>query len=146
MYFVVRESDVHRPAEEQLAGEDGPDSNAVLNTFEQIAVSEDYEYVITVPSGLTTQRYLYLEEADLIGYTSADVISNGALSEFQMYDEGVCSITGIEDEATRLAQGGDWESTTRLYKGLPSTGKYNTGMRVLMRWYGGRLGSESPQA
>lgn len=142
MYFVVRESDVHRPSEEQLAGEDGPDSNAVLNTFEQIAVSEDYEYVITVPSGLTTQRYLYLEEADLIGYTSADVISNGALSEFQMYDEGVCSITGIADENECLAQGGEWDAKTRLYKGLPATGKYNTGMRVLMRWYGGRLGSE----
>lgn len=144
MYFVARESDVHRPSEEQLAGEDSPDSNAVLNTFEQVAVSEDYEYVITVPSGLTTQRYLYLEEADLIGYTSADVISNGALSEFQMYDEGVCSVTGVETEAECVAQGGDWTASTRLYKGLPSTGKYNTGMRVLMRWHGGRLGSEQP--
>ncbi len=141
MYFVVRESDIHRPSEELNAGEDAPDSNAVLNTFEQVAVSEDYEYVITVPSGLTTQRYLYLEEADLIGYTSADVISNGALSEFAMYDEGVCSVTGHADQASCEANGGEWESTTRLYKGLPSTGKYNTGMRMLMRWYGGRLGT-----
>lgn len=141
LYFVVRESDVHRPSEEQPAGEDGPDSNAVLNTFEQVAVSEDYEYVITVPSGLTTQRYLYLEEADNIGYTSADVISNGALSEFAMYDEGTCSITGHGTEAACVANGGDWDSTTRLYKGLPATGKFNTGMRMLMRWYGGRLGT-----
>lgn len=141
MYFVVRESDIHRPSEELNAGEDAPDSNAVLNMFEQVAVSEDYEYVITVPSGLTTQRYLYLEEADLIGYTSADVISNGALSEFAMYDEGTCSVTGHTDQASCEANGGDWESTTRLYKGLPSTGKFNTGMRMLMRWYGGRLGT-----
>ncbi|TMP46305.1 hypothetical protein CWB96_00290 [Pseudoalteromonas citrea] len=145
MYFVVRESDIHRPSEEQTAGEDSPDSNAVLNTFEQVAVSEDYEYVITVPSGLTTQRYLYLEEADLIGYTSADVISNGALSEFSMYDEGTCSVTGHTTEAECVAGNGTWTETSRLYKGLPSTGKFNTGMRVLMRWYGGRLGSEKPQ-
>lgn len=141
MYFVVRESDIHRPSEELNAGEDAPDSNAVLNTFEQVAVSEDYEYVITVPSGLTTQRYLYLEEADLIGYTSADVISNGALSEFAMYDEGTCSVVGHTDQAACEANGGEWTGTTRLYKGLPSTGKYNTGMRMLMRWYGGRLGT-----
>ncbi|MDK1290194.1 hypothetical protein [Pseudoalteromonas umbrosa] len=145
MYFVVRESDVHRPSEELTAGEDSPDSNAVLNTYEQVAVSEDYEYVITVPSGLTTQRYLYLEEADLIGYTSADVISNGALSEFAMYDEGVCSVTGHSNEAACVAGGGEWTSTTRLYKGLPSTGKFNTGMRMLMRWYGGRLGTIKDQ-
>ncbi|NUZ11913.1 hypothetical protein HUZ36_14085 [Pseudoalteromonas sp. McH1-7] len=142
-YFIVRESDVHRPSEEQTAGDDSPDSNAIINTYEQVAVSEDYEYVITVPSGLTTQRYLYLEEADLIGYTSADVISNGALSEFSMYDEGVCSIPNEAhvDRESCIQGNGVWEETSRLYKGLPATGKFNTGMRVLMRWYGGRLGN-----
>jgi len=112
-YFVVRESDVHRPSEDLDATVNTADSVALINPKEQISVTENYEYVVTIPSGINTQRYMYLEEMDMIGYCSADIISQDGIAELSMYDDG----------------------TKKRYKGLRATGKYNTGLRILMRWY-----------
>ena len=112
-YFVVRESDVHRPSEDLDATINTRDSVAIINPLEQISVTEKYEYVVTIPSGLNTQRYLYLEECDLVGYCSADIISQDGIAELSMYADG----------------------TKKRYKGLRATGAYNTGLRMLMRWY-----------
>ncbi|USD31196.1 hypothetical protein J8Z24_21515 (plasmid) [Pseudoalteromonas sp. SCSIO 43201] len=112
-YFVVRESDVHRPSEDLDATKNTQDSVALINPNEQISVTENYEYVVSVPSGINTQRYLYLEEMDMISYCSADIISQDGIAELSMYDDG----------------------SKKRYKGLRSTGKYNTGVRILMRWY-----------
>lgn len=112
-YFVVRESDVHRPSEDLDATLNTRDSVALVNPLEQISVTENYEYVVTVPSGLNTQRYMYLEEMDLMGYCSADIISQDGIAELSMYEDG----------------------TKKRYKGLRATGAYNTGLRMLMRWY-----------
>jgi len=96
MYFIVREADIDRPSEELPAGVDTPDSNAILNPESQIAIGEDYSYLISVPAGITTQRYLYLEELDLLGVTSAEILSSGGLSEFSMYSEGSCSVDTLK--------------------------------------------------
>jgi hypothetical protein len=112
-YFVVRESDVHRPSEDLDATINTRDSVALINPFEQISVTENYEYVVTVPSGLNSQRYMYLEEMDLMGYCSADIISQDGIAELSMYEDG----------------------TKKRYKGLRATGAYNSGLRMLMRWY-----------
>ncbi|MCP4526668.1 MAG: hypothetical protein GY833_12260 [Aestuariibacter sp.] len=112
-YFVVRESDVHRPSEDLDATINTRDSVALINPLEQISVTENYEYVVTIPSGLNTQRYMYLEEMDLMGYCSADIISQDGIAELSMYEDG----------------------TKKRYKGLRATGEYNTGLRILMRWY-----------
>lgn len=112
-YFVVRESDVHRPSEDIDATINTADSVALVNPYEQISVTENYEYVVTIPSGLNTQRYMYLEEMDMIGYCSADIISQDGIAELSMYDDG----------------------TKKRYKGLRASGEYNTGLRILMRWY-----------
>lgn len=112
-YFVVRESDVHRPSEDLDATANTRDSVALINPQEQISVTENYEYVISVPSGINTQRYFYLEEMDMLGYCSADIISQDGVAELSMYSDG----------------------TKKRYKGLRATGKYNSGLRILMRWY-----------
>lgn len=112
-YFVVRESDVHRPSEDIDATINTADSVALVNPHEQISVTENYEYVVTIPSGVNTQRYMYLEEMDMIGYCSADIISQDGIAELSMYGDG----------------------TKKRYKGLRATGAYNSGLRILMRWY-----------
>lgn len=112
-YFVVSESDTSRPSEDIDATINTADSVALVNPHEQISITENYEYVVTIPSGLNTQRFMYLEEMDMLGYCSADIISQDGIAELSMYGDG----------------------TKKRYKGLRATGAYNTGLRILMRWY-----------
>ena len=67
--FVVREVDVEKPTLPADATASNADSNAIINSKQQVAITEANQYVITFPNGLNTQRYAYTEELDLIAYT-----------------------------------------------------------------------------
>ena len=110
MKFIVREADVLKPTKPIEADIDTPDSNAILNSIQQVSITEANRYVITFPNGLNTPRYMYTEELDLMAYTSADVIS--------AYSDVPITVYG--------------EAAARSYKALPASGVNNTGMRVLM--------------
>ena len=84
------------------------DSFAVLNTTNQIALTEDSKYLVSFLHNLTTPRFRYSEELDMIGQTSADVC---------MASNDI-SITAYQ------------ESGPRLYKALASNGVYNSGLRI----------------
>jgi len=85
--FTVRESDVFRPSLPRSAVQHFPDSAAIMNSNQQISITENNQYVVTYPSGINTARYAYTEELDMIAYTSADVIAQWSDAEITVYGE-----------------------------------------------------------
>jgi hypothetical protein len=84
------------------------DSFAVLNTTNQIALTEDSKYLVSFLHNLTTPRFRYSEELDMIGQTSADVCMAG-------------------NDVSITAYG---ESGPRQYRALPANNPYNSGLRI----------------
>lgn len=129
--FIVRESDVLHPTQgdpqcqSQYAGTNGviatqttpyrvpadahsQDSYGILNSSNQIALSEDSKYLVSFLHNLSTPRFRYSEELDMVGQTSADVC---------MASNDI-SITAYS------------ESGPRSYRALSANGPYNTGLRI----------------
>jgi hypothetical protein len=115
--FVVREMDIMRPSARIQADLDTEDSEAILNSANQVSLSEDGKYIITFPSRLNTSRYRYPHELDMIASTSADVVSQNTDVDITVYGE----------------------STARKYKALHANGPANTGMRLMVLSKGGSI-------
>lgn len=115
--FVVRESDIFRPGKRRSASVNEEDSEAILNKMTQVRLTEDGKYVINFPSRLNTSRYRYPHELDMIGSTSADVVSQWSNIDIEVYGE--------EDP--------------RTYKALQANAVGNTGMRILVLTVGGGI-------
>jgi hypothetical protein len=84
------------------------DSFGILNTTNQIALTEDSKYLVSFLHNLTTPRFRYSEELDMIGQTSADVCMAG-------------------NDVSITAYG---ESGPRIYRALPANNPYNSGLRI----------------
>jgi hypothetical protein len=84
------------------------DSFALLNTTNQVALTEDSKYLVSFIHNLATPRFRYSEELDMIGQTSADVCMAGNDISINAYNE-----TG-----------------NRIYRALPANNPYNTGLRI----------------
>lgn len=121
--FVVREFDVFKPWDvHKLATHHQLDSHAIINPLEQLSVTPDNRFVITFPTGLTTERFMYPNhEIDLIAFSSAEVVSQGANIPIDSYKPN--------------------ELTTddRTYQGMYSTLPNGNGMRVLVHVNGGTI-------
>lgn len=143
--FIVREKDITAPYPTQQYNKDGllPDPGfgsgkdyseygrqfgvpadehtvdyaAIINTKQQVSISEGSKYVITFPNGMNTSRFAYTHEMDMVAYTSADVVSAGSEITIQVYGE----------------------ATPRTYIGMNSNGPNNTGMRILFLKSGGGI-------
>lgn len=115
--FVVREADILRPGKRRSAVVNSEDSEAILNSENQVALSEDGKYIVTFPSRLNTSRYRYPHELDMIGITSADVVSQNSDVPLTVYGE----------------------SAARSYKAMHASGAANTGMRILVLQQGGGI-------
>lgn len=85
--MIVREADVMRPSDLYDATLDTINSAAVINANEQVAISENNQYVISFPARLNTPRYAYTYELDMLGYTSADVIAENTYLPLRVYGE-----------------------------------------------------------
>lgn len=107
--FVIYESDVNAPTRPLSASVTGPDSKAIINPIQQVALAEDNEFVVSFPQGINTQRYSYPYELDMIAYTSADVVSQNQEIPVTVYGEG----------------------SPRNFIGMQANFPNNTGMRVL---------------
>lgn len=123
---VVRESDIVVPASgpaqatealRRRADINQADSDALINIVNQVSLSEDGKYIVTFPARLNTTRYCYSYELDMIGITSADVVSQDINVPINVYGE----------------------SSSRIYKAMHSTGVNNVGMRVLALVEGGGI-------
>lgn len=112
--FVVREMDILKPWDvHKSATRHQIDSNAILNPQEQLAITDNNSYAVTFPTGLTTQRYMYpKEEADLICFSSAEVVAEGTNVDISSY----------KYDGTNI----DY----RKYQGIRSTLPNGNGMRV----------------
>lgn len=107
--FVVCEADVHAPTKPMSANGDSPDGTRLMNVHQQVSMTEDEKFNLSLPRDLCTQRYFYPLELDMVGYSSADVISQYASSNVRMYGEGA----------------------DRTYKAMQANAKNNKGMRLL---------------
>jgi hypothetical protein len=131
--FIVREADAMHPTQgdpEQLsqyldttgnvitqvtpfrvpADQHTIDSHAILNTTDQIALTEDSKFLISFLNNLTTPRFRYSQELDMLGQTSADVCMAG----------NDISITAYS------------ETSSRTYRALPANKPYNAGLRIVV--------------
>jgi hypothetical protein len=115
--FVVRETDVFRPGARRPADTSTNDSEAIINRQPQVRLTEDGKYVVNFPSRMNSSRYRYSYELDMIGATSADVVSQYSDVSLQVYGE--------------LA--------ARTYKALHANSVGNTGMRILVLTVGGGI-------
>jgi hypothetical protein len=95
-----------------LADVHSPDSHAIFNAAEQIALTEDKTYLLSFPHNLTTPRFRYTEELDMVGMTSSDVVMAGQDIQFTTY--------------------GEWGP--RTYRALPANAALNTGLRLAVIW------------
>lgn len=109
-YFVVRESDVNSPTFPVSANVDTADSWRIINTVQQLSISEDNKLIMSMMKGMNTERYSYEHELDMIGYLSADVVSQYQDVEITQYNE----------------------AEPRSFKALKANYANNTGMRILM--------------
>lgn len=115
MRYTVRESDVNAPTVPAPAHVHSADSSAVINPYQMVPFSEDNHFDFRLPAGFNTQRYSYPYEMDIVGYASADVISNGTEIDVQVYNE-------TEDDGSTPKK--------RTYKALTANSPNNTGMRI----------------
>lgn len=113
--FVVREQDRTDVSASVIATVDSADASAIINSKKQVGVSEDNTYVVNFPSRLNTPRYAYTYELDMIGYTSASVVSNDTEIPVKLYGE---------DDA-------------RTYFGMFANQLDNNGMRIVALQTGG---------
>jgi hypothetical protein len=84
------------------------DNHLLFNPENQISLTEDKKYLVSFPHNLSTPRFRYTEELDLVGLTSSDVLMSGQVITINTYGESV----------------------DREYLALPPSGKYNTGLRI----------------
>lgn len=113
--FVLSEVDVARPTASVPADSDTTNSNAIVNSKDQVAIARGNQYLITLPSRLNTDRYVYTEELDLFAYTSADIIGETSEVPVKLYGE----------------------TANRVYRAMKSNGANSSGMRLLTLVDGG---------
>lgn len=123
MRFTVREADVNTPTPPLSAVQHSADAFAVMNPVQQVAFSEDNKFDFRLPQGFNTHRYSYPYEIDMIGYASADVVSNGVEIDVQVYDE-------VDDQVPP-------QPKKRKYMALSANSPNNTGMRLFLLAAGG---------
>ena len=114
--FVAREFDILKPTDvHKYATRHQIDSNAIINPLEQLSITDENRFVITFPTGLTTQRFMYpKEETDLICFSSAEVVAEAS---------NIPMTTYLYDGVT---------SDKRRYQGMRSTAAYGNGMRIMV--------------
>ena len=108
--FIVREKDVPAPSMRIVNKFDQEDSAAPLNIFNQVSFNEDGNYVISLLNNLTTPRFKYPDELDMVGTISADVIGASQKIDITIYGEAL----------------------PRKYVALQANGANNTGMRLMV--------------
>lgn len=115
--FTVRETDINRPTSRAQADTNTADNTAVINSQQQVAIDEAGKYIINFPCRLNTQRYAYTQEMDLLGYTSADVVSQFTAVPVTVYGE----------------------TSARTYQSLYANAINDSNLRILFLSHGGGI-------
>jgi hypothetical protein len=85
--FVVREVDVVSPSRKKVATVQSEDNPAMLNPYPQQSLTETGEFVVTFMNNLSTSRYKYADELDMLGTVAAEVVGAGTSVLVNVYNE-----------------------------------------------------------
>ena len=85
--FVVREVDVISPSRKKDATIQSDDNPALINPNPQQSLTETGEFVVTFMNNLSTPRYKYADELDMLGTVAAEVVGAGTSVLVNVYDE-----------------------------------------------------------
>ena len=112
--FIVREKNVLKPWDvHKFASINTVDSHAILNTQEQLSMTDRNKLTITFPNRLTSQSFVFTgQELDMIAYCDAGVIAESTFISSSRYNDN------------------------RVYEALRSTRANGNGMRILALCYG----------
>lgn len=105
--FTVIEAGINSATKSISASQASADASPIINPMQQVMLAEGNKAVVLFPKLINTQRYVYFVTLDLLGYTSADVISAG--SQIDLTPAG----------------------TKTTYRGMNANGKDNRGMRLM---------------
>jgi hypothetical protein len=120
--IIVRERDISVPSKVYrptiTRGTDGSiisivdeeDHPSFINPHKQVCFDENGNYVATFLSDLTTRRYFYPDELDMVATVSSDLVGFGQELQFTVYGE----------------------AEPRTYVALNANAPGNTGMRILV--------------
>lgn len=108
--FIARELDVVSPSRKKPAIVDVEDSASLLNPFPQNSITEDGQFVVTFLYNLSTPRFRYGDELDMVGTVGAEVIGGGTVIDVNVYNE----------------------TSPRTYTAAYATMQYGTGMRLMV--------------
>jgi len=108
--FIVREIDSLVPSPKRPATYNTEDSPAILNPLPQQSVTEQGEFVVTFLNNLSTSRFRYGDEMDLIGTVGAEVAGAGTSITVKVYQD----------------------TYTRTYRAMFTNKQYGKGMRIMM--------------
>ena len=108
--FVVRENDALTPSPKRPAVVNTVDSPAIINPWPQQSVTEQGEFVVTFLNNLSTSRFRYGDELDLIGTVGAEVVGSGTNINVKVYND----------------------SYTRTYTAFFANRQYGNGMRIMV--------------
>lgn len=108
--FIARELDVVSPSRLKFAAVDMEDSPSCLNPWPQNSISESGEFVVNFINNLSTPRFRYADELDMVGTVGAEVIGAGTIIEVNVYNE----------------------KQPRKYIAAYATNKFGTGMRLMV--------------
>ena len=108
--FIARELDVVSPSRKKPAIVDVEDSASLLNPFPQNSITEDGQFVVTFLYNLSTPRFRYGDELDMVGTVGAEVIGGGTVIDVNVYNE----------------------PSARTYTAAYATMQYGTGMRLMV--------------
>lgn len=107
LYFTVCENDIHAPTPPLSAVSPSADSMPFINSIQQVGIMANRNFVMLFPRGINTQRYYYPYKLDMVGFSSADVLSHKSLQTLTVNNE------------------------ERQFRSLNANSKNNTGMRSL---------------
>ena len=108
--FIVRENDSLVPSSKRPATYNTEDSPAILNPLPQQSVTEQGEFVVTFLNNLSTARFRYGDEMDMIGTVGAEVAGAGTSITVKVYNDVY----------------------TRTYTAMFTNRQYGKGMRIMM--------------
>lgn len=107
--FTVIEKDVFAATAPISAVIPSADATPIINPMQQVMIAPNNRAVVLFPQLINSHRYVYFAVMDMLGYTSADVLSAG---------------TKVDLNPTSA-------SNPTTYLGMNANGKDNRGMRVL---------------
>ncbi|WOL24388.1 tail sheath [Yersinia phage fHe-Yen9-02] len=105
--YTVIEEGINSASLPISASQGTPDGMPIINPLQQVMIAVGNKACVLFPQMINSHRYVYFTMLDMLGYTSADVLS--AASEIELSPTG----------------------TAYMYRGMNANGKDNRGMRVL---------------